>query len=241
MDLKNPHRLIVDMPFSSKRTISYGLIVYAENTKRWIIIQRKHSVEFLLFIKGFYRITHLTSLLSSITDFEKEYIVSCLDNPDTFFENLYLKELDLEQDGLSYAKLRFNESIPHILILLPLLNLSNNHLEWTWPKGRLQFFQDNSTRETPFDCAKREFFEEVEIVLPPPIFISDTFISENLHTLTGRNIESRYWLYIIPDEIPISPPIDHPEVSNRQWVSTDDCYNLLKNTSLFQQITCLIP
>src|SRR3989338_8109993 len=34
----NRYRLILNTPFSSRSTISYGLIVYAKDTQRWVII-----------------------------------------------------------------------------------------------------------------------------------------------------------------------------------------------------------
>jgi ADP-ribose pyrophosphatase YjhB (NUDIX family) len=238
----NRRRLVLDTPFSTRSTISYGLIVYAKDTKRWAIIQRKHSVEFLLFIRGLYRLTYLPLLLSCITKTESDIIEKCLKEGPNFFKSIYLKDLELCPDGLEYALIRMAESRNVVLTLLSKLDLSKNNLKWTWPKGRLHISSD---RETPFDCAKREFTEEVEIILPPPLFISDTYVSENVKTITGRNIESRYWIYIISNEIPMKPPQSHPEVADRNWVDTETCQSLLSNVNnrqndLFKQIITMI-
>ena len=209
-------RLILETPFTSKSIISYGLIVYAIDTQRWALIQRKHSVEFLLFIRGLYRLTHLPLLLSSITSHESTIIKKCIDNGPSFFKDFYLNHLDLDPIGLKYSLIRLAESRTIVTKLLSNIDLTQNQLQWTWPKGRLHISFDNTiTRETPFDCAKREFSEEVEITLPPPLFISDTYVSENIQTFTGRNIESRYWIYVISNEIPMSHPSSNPEVSNQ--------------------------
>lgn len=217
-------RLILDTPFSTRSTISYGLIVYAKDTKRWAIIQRKHSVEFLLFIRGLYRLTYLPLLLSCITKDEAAIIERCLKGGPKVFEHIYLKELELYSKDLEYALIRMAESRIVVSNILIKLDLSENKLKWTWPKGRLHISAD---RETPFDCAKREFMEEVEITLPPPLYISDTYVSENVKTITGRNIESRYWIYIIPNEISMNPPNSHPEVANRIWSDTETCKKLI--------------
>ena len=99
---------------------------------------------------------------------------------------------------------------------------------------------NSSNRETPFACARREFAEEVELELPAPLFISDTYVSESIRTITGRNIESRYWIYIIPHEISMNPPQSHPEVSNRMWVNTETCGKMLQHNNLFKQIINIV-
>lgn len=246
--IKGRHRLILETPFSVRNTVSYGLIVYAQDTKRWVIVQRKHSVEFLLFMRGLYRLTHLPLLLSHITIDEAHCIQKCLNEGPKIFKEIYLNKLGLSPDELKYALIRMAESRPVVINLLNKLDLTNNTLTWTWPKGRLNYPQSDSRleRETPFDCAKREFLEEAEIVLPAPLSISNTYISEIIRTITGRNIESRYWIYIIPNEIALNPPVNHQEVIDRKWVNTEECQKLLHRDELFAQIVqmvdkCIIP
>ena len=231
-------RLILDTPFSTRSTISYGLIVYARDTKRWAIIQRKHSVEFLLFIRGLYRLTHLPLLLSCITSNEADIIDRCLKGGPTIFSDIFIKELELDAEGLKYALIRMAESRNVVINLLPKLDLVQNQLKWTWPKGRLAYahISNLANRETPFACARREFIEEVEIQLPVPLFLSDTYVSESIHTITGRNIESRYWIYIISNEVPMTTPQSHPEVSNRIWADTATCERMLRPNNLLLKL-----
>jgi len=234
-------RLVLDTPFTTKSTISYGLIVYAKDTQRWAIVQRKHSVEFLLFIKGLYRLTHLPLLLSCITSEEADIIKRCINGGPSVFKEIFLRDLELESYTLNYAMIRIAESRNIVMNLLSKLDLSQNKLNWTWPKGRLQIPTDNPlSRETPFACAKREFTEEVEVTLPAPLFISDTYVSESIRTITGRNIESRYWIYVISNEVPMELPQNNPEVSNRQWVSTETCLELIQHNPLFLRIANMI-
>lgn len=231
-------RLVLDTPFSARSTISYGLIVFAKDTQRWAIIQRKHSIEFLLFIRGLYRLTHLPLLLSCITSNEAEIINRALQGGPAVFTDIFIKELDLDPSGLKYALVRMAESRNIAFNILSKLDVTKNELKWTWPKGRIHI---SSNRETPFACACREFFEEVEIKIPAPLFISDTYVSENVRTITGRNIESRYWIYIIPNEITMKSPEFHPEVSNRKWVDTDTCSKILSSSNtLFREIVNII-
>lgn len=229
-------RLVIDTPFSNRSVISYGLIVYAKNTQTWALIQRKHSAEFLLYMRGLYRVTCLPLILSSIIKEEGDTIIECITDIDTF-KRVYLEELELPLEGLDYALSRLQESRNITLELLSNRNLDNNSLKWTWPKGRLHY---SNEKEIPFNCAKREFKEEVEIDLPPPLYISDTYVSETMRTIAGRDIESRYWIYIISEEIPMTIPKDHPEVSNRLWVSTEICNKLLRDNELFRQVVNMV-
>lgn len=235
---RSNRRLIVSTPFSSKSIVSYGLIVHARDTQRWIIIQRKHSAELLLFLRGLYRVSHLPVLLSHITIDEAKIISDCLYDLTTFQKTF--KEIFVDEDhytvDYNYAILRFTENQHLVRDLLLRIDVSKNELTWNWPKGRLisANTEDEPNRETPLACAKREFVEEVEAELPPPLYLSDGNLIEIFSTVSGRKIESRYWIYIIPHEITIIPPDNHPEVANRHWVTTEQCAILINNQELFR-------
>lgn len=221
---KGKKRVILSTPFTAPSVASYGLIVLAQDTRRIVVIQRKHSIEFLLIFRGFYRPTFLRFLLSQLVENECSTIKTCLLESTETFINIYLKGLNLPLDGLLYALVRMAESREEILRIIADLDLSQNSLLWTWPKGRLNI---SLIRETQFDCAKREFLEEAEISLPPPLNQPSNFISEFTTTVTGRNIEAHYWLYVIPKEIPLTAPKGHPEVSDRLWIDINECSRLI--------------
>lgn len=227
-----PRRVVLEIPFNNKVITSYGLIVYAKNTQRFAIVQRKHSVEFLLFMRGFYRLSYLPMLLSCITENEASIIKECLNRDFLFFSKIYLEELNLNKDGLFYAYFRIKELESIIFNLLLKLDLSNNQLSWNWPKGRI-----NSTdnKESCFDCAKREFIEETEINLPPPLYVSSNYINKITKTFTDRGIESRYWIYIIPNEIEMSQPKHNVEVSNRLWADIKTCKTLVNQNDILDK------
>lgn len=233
---KRIRRLVVDIPFVNFHVISYGFIVYAKDTGRSVIVQRKHSAEFLLIMRGLYRLGHLTLILPYITSEEATIITKCINFGPMIFKDIYF-ELGLSTEELEYALIRMAEMRNIILELLPKLDLTNNYLSWNWPKGRLNI---SPNKEIPFECAKREFLEETELSLPPPVFISDDYIIENVRTITGRNIESRYWIYVIPNEIPLNPPNNHPEVSSRMWTIIDKCEVMLSHKTLLCQVNDIV-
>lgn len=219
----NSHRIIISTPFNMRSVISYGLMVFAKDTKRWVIVRDQHTSEYILLIKGYYRPTFTKFLLSKITPEEYQSIKNCLTSAISEFVNLYLNDLGLEKDGLLYAVVRMAESRTIILDMINDLDISNNTLPWNWPKGRIE-------KESEFECAIREFKEEVEINLPQPILVSDTYVEETITTVTGRKLESRFWIYVIPNEIELKKPVNHREVSDRMWVDTETCINLIPKT-----------
>jgi len=236
-DNDNQHRIIVSTPFNLRTVISYGLMVFAKDTKRWVIVRDKHTAEYILIIKGYYRSTFTRFLLSKITVEESKIIKNCLTSTIDVFIDLYLNYLKLEKDGLLYAIIRMAESRNNILKILDDLDISENTLPWAWPKGRMQNY---FLKETGFECAIREFKEEVEIDLPPSILNSDNYIEENVVTVTGRKLESRFWIYVIPNELELHKPMNNSEVSDRIWADTETCFKLIpksiNHASLFKKV-----
>lgn len=233
----NTYRLIINSNFNIKPIISYGLIVYAKNTDRWVLVQRKHSVEFILYMKGWYELSYLSILLNNITLDEKYIIYNCLSKDPEYFINVYLNELYLPADDLSYALIRVYETYDIVINLINHINTCNNELSWNWPKGRIN---NIPKKENSFDCAKREFEEEVEINLPPYTYLSDNYLTENINTVCRRNIESRYWIYVIDNEITIPEIKNNHEVSNRKWATTDECFTLIKHKKFFEQVVDIV-
>lgn len=218
-------RVVVESPFSPKKIVSFGLIVRAEDTGRWLIVQRRDSSEFITLLSGSYRETFLHILLSMITREEGEELKKCRDL--TYFDRTYSEKVGVD---LEYARKRMEEEIEEIVSHLERMDLSSNTLEWTWPKGR------PVPSESPFQCAYREFVEETGIELPPPTYTSRDLIRQNLFTSTGKNLESRYMIYFIEREIPLTEPIDNLEVGDRRWCSDEEVSALINHRDLFDYV-----
>lgn len=238
MDVKHRRRLIISTPFTSKRVISHGLIVYAMDSKRWVIIQQKHTIEFTLFIKGAYRPTFLPIYLSCITKTEAVTINKCLDCEE-YFQEIYLKELNLAPDGLIYAKKRLHESCDIVRRLLSALAdaLADNKTDWGFPKGKASF---SSERKSSLAVAQQRFVDEIGIQLPPALFISEDYVSETIKTLTNRILEYRYWIYIVPLEFSIATDNISNNIITKQWADTEVCKQIINNNALFEQVANVV-
>lgn len=242
--MDRPRRLILQSPFgikgSNRNSISYGLIVHAASTQRWAVVQRKHSVAFLIYIRGGYRPSQLPILLSTLIPEEANLILKCLAEGSATYKRIYLEELDLDPGGLQLGLIRMRESRGLVSSFLSRADLSLNQLEWTWPRGRPIYKPDGSKNETPLECACREFEEEVQIQLPPALYLSDSPLIIQIKTLSGRSIEVHHWIYLIPEEIVMTPPQTHPEVAARCWVDTSTGAALLGLEGPFETLQQIV-
>lgn len=246
---ESKRRLIINTPFASKHTTNYGLIVYAIDTKSWLLIQPVHTIEFILFIRGIYRPTILPIYLGCITVKEAAIILSCLTD-ESFFREIYLTKLSLSIDGLDYALIRLHEAQIIVPVLLRNLNLSNNTVSWEFPKGRLQYNCDSGLsdkpesqeihRETPLACVRRQFVTITGTDLPQALFISGDYIAEKIKTMNNRIIECRYWIYIVAKQFNISNTITNTDIIAKEWVDTEQCRHRNANNSLFQRVADIV-
>lgn len=230
---KHPPRLITQTCFENNKIVSYGLIVYAINDKKCIIVQRKHSVEFLFLLLGQYRGSILPFLISSITEDEHQLIQQLLNKSISFSDVFQL--VGLEEKDVAYGTLRFLEHTEDIKRLIS-KTAHFRALKWTWPKGRYSI-EDG---ENEFKTALREFKEEVEIDLPSPLLISDRMVVETIKSLSCKTIETHCWLYMIRDIIPLPAVVDHKEVKDRQWMDIREASILLEQPHLLTQLAAYL-
>lgn len=245
---RNSHRLVLETSFSIKKTISYGIILIAKNTQRMVMVQRKHTAELMIIIKGIYRVSQLPILIGQLVKPEAEKLRDWIEEyttVETKKEELFLgwcKELGLEASDIQYAQTRFRSRYLIILTLLKriLPSIRDSNLKWSWPKGRMCFRANKFEKEIPLDCATREFTEEVELTMSEfgdPIYISNNYLVEIFYSVTGRIIESRYWIWIVADERPLPAVTENLEISDREWVSISECQLRLRNPDLTNQLS----
>lgn len=226
-------RLITHTNFDKSKIISYGLIVYAKDTEECIIVQRLHSVEFLLMFTGQYRPSLIPLLIPNITTEEIAILVKVLENNE-LYKDVFLK-MGYHEKDYDYAYMRFIESKS---IIKTCINkyARNNILKWTFPKGRL-----SAEDVDGFSCACREFVEEVEHELPKPIYVSpDYIVIENVKTLGCKNIESRCWIYVVDHKFDLLPITNHTEVNDRKWVPLRKALQLINKESLYTPLNDII-
>ena len=162
--------------------LSYGILCFYKG--KLILIQRKHSIGYIEFLRGKYTIeneAYIISLFESMTRREREFIANNRD-----FVTLRM-DLGMPREAC-YYKPEYDNSLGKFEILVKngkleeLLRRSEikwEDTEWGVPKGR------RNENESDLDCAKREFCEETGIkselltihtdIMP----ISETYLGTN--------------------------------------------------------------
>ena len=157
-----PGRVIISSPFLERSLVSYGIIAYARDTSRWLLVNRQNSPEFIVLVRGSYRLSEIPRLLPGLCVTEVDTLKRVLaaeQHWEPLFSVVFRKTVDGSAKDYVYARTRFEEVIPLLKESLASMT-GKQETEWLWPKGRLA-----SASEVPYRCAVREFSEETGVPL----------------------------------------------------------------------------
>lgn len=225
MDVK-PIRRIITSPFERYSILSYGIVLYCRNTKRYVMVRRKHSVEFVLLMKGRYEYSHLMVMMYGMTDEEIKIVERCIvDNEQGLFVEK-MREVINGYKNYQYSLTKFNEArglIAKIIRKMKEKEYISPTLQWGWPKGI------PNNKEDGLDCAYREFEEEVGIKIPSNIVNIIELNPQQFPNFASKNIKVTCWLIIIDYEFNIEEAsLDDEEISDRKWMSENEVIEALK-------------
>ena len=203
-----PDRVIVNSPFRRRVYVSYGIIAYCKTNKRWMMVKRRYSPEFLSFVRGFYYKSQLETIFERLSKEELSMALKIANN-EKYFSSMY-NNLCTRGD-FEHSKKMLKNNRANIMAYI------NQHTgdemnNWLFPKGRM------AKEEEPLETAKREFTEETGIEHVNLQIINQHPIVCQAESFNGFTYETRYWVAVfraIPDmgDIP-----DDKEISNAMWV-----------------------
>lgn len=216
--LSNKYINIDDFNYKNLNYIN-KINLYKNNIK-FLLIQRKHSLSFIQFLRGKYNENEedIIKLFNLMTIDE----VNSIKNNDFnyLWNNLWLKtatnKIYLKEKSIS--KIKF-EKIKNSDIIN---NLKSHYKEpeWGFPKGRRNRFENN------LDCANREFQEETDltdyILLNKINSIEETFsgtdnvLYKHIYYIAGCNENFNSNINQIEDNF---------EISNAGWFTLDEVIN----------------
>jgi ADP-ribose pyrophosphatase YjhB (NUDIX family) len=186
------------------------------------MIERKHSLSYIEFIRGRYDETNiitLKKLCSYMSKKEVELIKT--ENFQNLWDNLwlktaynksFLKEMNISKNKFTYLKENN---------LLNELITTYETPEWCFPKGRRNKYEKN------LDCAIREFIEETNLkkftVLDRINYVEEVFYGTN--NILYKHI---YWLSMA-DTTELEYNNDTYEVGSVGWYTIDEVLKLLRH------------
>lgn len=231
-----PDRIILDSPFMSKPFTSFGIIAYCLETKKWLLVRRRHSPNLIILIRGSYRKADLFRITKGLSR-DEVLLIQRIINRDIPFSTVFHSTIGPSIRDAEYGEMRFMENKIRIEKLLGIGELNT---EWLWPKGRL-----HNLSEAPFKCAIREFSEEtgIHLQIPHRVFspqswnnsdlaylVSNNPLVESKRGETGKTYETKCWVVVFPYHVEPPPILDIEcpgEIGEVKWMSQDEAKNAL--------------
>lgn len=225
---------------------SFGIICFRVIDKNieYLLIQRKHSISYIDFIRGKYsfdNINFLNLLFRKMTNNEKQKLLET--DFDKIWDDLWVNNIESRsyrnEYKFSYRKFKMikngimNEDGTLVKLDDLILNSTTQYsdLEWGFPKGR------RNKEETDINCAIREFCEETNYKRNEYIILEDIppFDEEFIGT---NSTAYRYVYYICQCKSNRKAEIDFDnknqisEIGNLGWFPFEEAKKLIGDTCI---------
>lgn len=204
---------------------SYGIIAYTyiNNIRKYLMIRRKHTIGYVVVIRGKYESidtsNQLNEAIDRMTIFEKSKIINepfdlnwdWLWNMTTDHGKPYTLDKQIAYDkyvaNKEYIIQKIQESIT-----------SWNEPEWEFPKGRI------NRGEQYVECALREFTEETQIHMENIHIIKNVAPFEESYTsFDNKKYKNTYFLAMLDVKSYDLGVFQEDEVSKMEWMTETEC------------------
>lgn len=204
---------------------------YFKKNIKFLMIQRKHSLSYIEFIRGKYSLENINNITKLFKNMAPEEINNISKSTfDDLWNSLWKKtsknkifQKEYKNSKELFEKLKDSGELKTLTEVKPLYQSP----EWGFPKGRRNLFEKN------LDCALREFEEETTIdsdnveILNKISSVSEVYTGTN-----NQNYKHIYYLgYVdkenIEDECLVN--ISNYEVGKIAWFSWDEVTDLIRS------------
>lgn len=205
--------------YNYKRLSNISKLEYYKDKIKFLLIERKHSLNYIEFIRGLYDVNDNNKLIKmfSLMSIEEHNMIKN-NNFTNLWNNLWQKTAKKKEFKREFmdSKNKFNYLLKNDIIK-KMLEIGTKYAstEWEIPKGR------RNNNETNIECARREFFEETGYnendytVLNNLYSISDDFVGTN-----GKNYKHIYYIGLFTGEE--HDYVKSTEVSKTKFLNWDD-------------------
>jgi 8-oxo-dGTP pyrophosphatase MutT (NUDIX family) len=213
------------------------------NNIEYLLIRRRHSLNYVEFIRGKYDVYNLDYLIKSfnfITTTEKDMIKN--NDFDYLWKNLWGNDINNNEYNESKEKfnllktgfyIKKNEINIFISINILIENSIYNYTEpeWGYPKGR------RNMKEKNIECAKREFEEETLINIDNINIINITPLEETYIASNGLKYKHIYYISQIKNKnielnLDFNNVYQKIEVSGINWFKFYDAIKILRDYNI---------
>ena len=202
---------------------SYGIILYKyqDNEKKYLMIRRKHTLGYIVLIRGKYTLHNTQKIqieVDRLTMEEKEKILNNTfdENWDYLWTGHYTQKYNKEK---TYAHSRYNANFDKIKECILASSTRWLEPEWEFPKGRLHM------DETMLNGALREFTEETNISFTDIKVVKNLYPFEEIYISSNDKLyKNTYYLakYTSTRECDLTK-FQIEEVSKMKWMTEPEC------------------
>jgi len=220
-DLANS--VVIFNPHRQKKIPSFGIVAYHHTTRRFLVVCRRFSPNYITVLRGAFKRSNLPKLIYGMTLDEQNSLMSIFNGKNNI-EKL-IEEVCPFSDR-EYACMRFK--IEQDLMLPALESAFQKKYfstkEWLFPKGRIE------RNESFLDAAYREFREETGVSTPLPIPINTRPIVVYHKGDNDFFYETRYWVISTDEELVFPENYKNYEISDCRYFSLADLNIVLSET-----------
>jgi ADP-ribose pyrophosphatase YjhB (NUDIX family) len=190
------------------------------NKIKFLMICRKHSLNYVEFIRGKYNLNDLNYLYNMLELMTKNEVNDILTKSfDELWNNLWKETSNYKiyKDEFNNSKDKFYKFITEENIKkIKKLNIDYDEPEWGFPKGRRNGLESN------LDCALREFKEETNIDIDKNSISQIIPFSEIFKGSNNNTYKTIYYLGISDNYNELEIDINNNEVSKIEWLSYNE-------------------
>lgn len=224
-EIKNRYEEINN--FNYERLCNLNKLELYKDKIKFLLIERKHSLNYIEFIRGLYDPYDLTKLNKMFKLMSKQEISNIkTKNFDKLWNDLWLKtakkkiyKKEYTSSNNKFNIIKNNGSLNSLL----LSGTFYDSPEWEIPKGRRNNF------ETNLECATRELFEETSLEESDYILLNNFFsLHDEFIGTNGNNYKHIYYIGVLNSEKNLDL-INNSEVNKAKFVNIEDAVHLIRN------------
>lgn len=226
-----PLIVILDCPYIHAKKRSYGIILRAKSTNRYLMTTRKDSNAYVCLSRGTYHTSRIVNYLSYLQEDQLRMLLEVSRDINLFKSFCKDVEGSVNAATIDYS---FKKIVRIRWVIEKLANSTTSSTpyepseNYVWPKGKSNF------GENPFQTALREMKEETGVSLDRIGFemMKDAVTCE-MYTLCNTKYVNTYYCCCIDKEVK-AYPCDLDEVAACAWICKKkvlqcgvDCCNAL--------------
>jgi 8-oxo-dGTP pyrophosphatase MutT (NUDIX family) len=214
----------LNKPYTPHPITSYGIILTCKKTGRFLISQRRDTIEYTEFIRGKVSKSLYKVYFSQMTKTERSRLTTYTFSQ--LWDDLWVNHSNrIYRDMYATAKAKFDENklqLPKLLEAYP-----SDVLQpiWGFPKGKLNFSTEKHEK-----AAMREFIEETNIDIDYRNLLDIPAVTETFLGTNGKTYSTTYLVSSVDSEVPIKyttsncmrPNTVSEEISDLKWVTVEE-------------------